>query len=172
MSKETRVKLRDHRTTTAASSEASQDNIYVIETVLESKKIGKKIHFLIKWLNFPKSEATWEPEECVPKFIQLYYEDRNNFGKPLPNPRLKRAKKAGSETYYYLAWDEDGAGGQWIHEDFFTLLGEDGEISSALHDDESCNTRKSRDKVRIFFKILFGHLYSLFFAKIQRYSCR
>ena len=148
VSKDTRMKLREHRTSTAASSDAGQDNIYVIETILSSKveKGGK--HFHVKWLNFPASEASWEPAECVPKFVQLFYEGGNNFGKPLPNPRLKRAKKAGAETYYYLCWEGEDTAGQWIHEDFFTLLGEDGEISSALHTDESCNTRKSRDKVR------------------------
>ena len=31
----------------------------------------------------------------------------------------------------------------------FKLLGEDVEIVSALEDDQSCNTRKSRDKVNI-----------------------
>ena len=138
--------MRNHRTTTAASVEASQDNVYVIESVLNSKMKDGVQNFQIKWLNFPPTESTWEPEECVPKFIQSFYADKKNLGKPLPNPKVKRSKKAGSETYHYLSWDDDKNEGQWYHEDFFTLLGEDGEISSALQTDESCNTRKSRDK--------------------------
>ena len=146
VSKTTRMSSREHRNKTAASSEASQDNIYVIETILDSKTESDVQLFHIKWLNFPHSQSTWEHEESVPKFIQLFYADRNNLGKPLPNPKLKRSKKAGSETYHYLSWDGDDSDGQWYHEDFFTLLGEDGEISSALETVESCNTRKSRDK--------------------------
>ena len=148
VSESTRTKLRDHRTATAASTEAAQDNIYVIETVLGSKVENGVQFFHIKWLTFPSSESTWEPEDGVPKFIQLYYKEKSNLGKPLPNPKLKRTKKAGSETYHYLSWEGEASAGKWIHEDFFTLLGEDGEVSSALQVDESCNTRKSRDKER------------------------
>ena len=143
VSRDTRMKLREHRESTAISSDASQDNIYVIETILNLKKKDDCDLFLVKWLNFPESEASWEPSDCVPGFIQLYYKDGSNLGKPLPNPRLKRTKKAGNETYYHLSWEGEDSGAQWIHEDFFKLLGEDGEISSSLQTDESCNTRKS-----------------------------
>ena len=63
VSESTRMKLRDHRTATAASTEASQDNIYVIETVLGSKVEDGVQFFHIKWINFPSSESTWEPEK-------------------------------------------------------------------------------------------------------------
>ena len=117
----------------------------MIESVLDCKTKDGSKYFKVKWLNFPESESTWEPETSIPKFIQLFYTEKNNLGKPLPNPKLKRSKVAGSETYHYLSWGTEGDG-QWYHEDFFTLLGEDGEISSSLQTDESCNTRKSRDK--------------------------
>ena len=147
VSKSTRNSLRDHRSSTTQSKEAPQDNIYVIETILGSQiKDGVKM-YNVKWLNFPENASTWEPEQSIPKFIQLYYQDANNFGKALPNPRLKRVKKAGSALYHYLTWDGESDAGKWVHEDFFKLLGEDGEIVSALEDDNSCNTRKSRDKV-------------------------
>ena len=149
VSKSTRVSLRDHRTNTAASTEASQDNIYVIETILGTKTQDDLRYFNVKWLNFPASESTWEPEENIPKFIQLYFNDENNFGKNLPNPKLKRVKKAGSGLYHLLSWEGE-SGGKWIHEDFFKLLGEDGEICTSLEDDNTCNTRKSRDKVSHF----------------------
>ena len=148
VSKTTRMKLRDHRTATAASTDASQDNIYVIESILGTKTHDGVQTFHVKWLNFPESEATWEPYECVPKFIQLFYQDESNFGKTLPNPKLKRSKKAGTEVYHFLTWEGEPSASQWINDDFFKLLGEDGEIFSALEEDNSCNTRKSRDKVR------------------------
>ena len=46
-----------------------------------------------------------------------------------------------------LSWEGEESAAQWVNEDFFKLLGEDGEIVSALEDTNTCNTRKSRDKV-------------------------
>ena len=147
VSKSTRHSLRDHRTASARSSEAPQDNIYVIETILSIKeKKGVKMYH-VKWLNFPVSAATWEPQESIPKFIQLYYESGTNFGQTLPNPKIKNVKKAGSAVYHLLTWENDNSVGSWVHEDFFKLLSEDGEIVSSLEEENSCNTRKSRDKV-------------------------
>jgi hypothetical protein len=65
----------------------------------------------------------------------------------LPNPKLKRVKKVGSALYHLLSWEGEDSASQWVNEDFFKLLGEDGEIVSALEDTNTCNTRKSRDKV-------------------------
>ena len=146
MTKDTRRTLRDHNTNTAQSKEASQDNIFVIETILDKEKRKGKEYLKVKWLNFPENEATWEPSESIPKFIQLYYSDPQKFGKKLPNPKLKRVKKAGSEVYHLLTWDGDDSVGEWLHDDFFKLVGDDGEIFSTSEDDKSCNTRKSRDK--------------------------
>ena len=146
VSKTTRMRLRDHRTATAESTEASQDNIYVIETILGTKTQDGVLSYNVKWLNFPAIESTWEPEECIPRFIQLFYKNPDNFGKSLPNPRLKRVKKAGSALYHLLSWDDDTSAAQWVHDDFFKLLADDGEIFSTLEDDNTCNTRKSRDK--------------------------
>ena len=141
--------LRDHNTANAKSTEAPQDNIYVIETIFDMKMKDDGKYYQVKWLNFPDSEATWEPEEAIPKFIQLYFKDESKYGKQLPNPKLKRVKKAGSEVYHLLTWEGDSSAGEWLHEDFFKLLGEDGEIFSTNEEaGQSCNTRKSRDKVR------------------------
>ena len=149
VSRDTRMTLRDHNTATAKSTEAQQDNIYVIETIFDMKMKDDGKYYQVKWLNFPDSEATWEPEEAIPKFIQLYFKDESKYGKQLPNPKLKRVKKAGSEVYHLLTWEGDSSAGEWLHEDFFKLLGEDGEIFSTNEEAvQSCNTRKSRDKVR------------------------
>ena len=47
--------------------------------------------------------------------------------------------------YHLLSWDDETSVAQWVSKDFFKLLREDGELMSMLADD-SCNTRKSRDK--------------------------
>ena len=98
------MSLREHRNKTAASSEASQDNIYVIEKILDSKTESDVQLFHIKWLNFPHSQSTWEPEESVPKFIQLFYADRSNLGKPLPNPKLRKKIPSSVICLHYLAY--------------------------------------------------------------------
>ena len=150
VTKATRKSLRDHRSTNARSNDAPQDSIYVIESILGTKDIDGIKMFQVKWLNFPSDASTWEPADSIPKFIQIYYQDENNFGKSLPNPNLRNVKKAGSALYHLLTWDGETSAGKWVHDDFFKLLGEDGEIVSALEDDNSCNTRKSRDKVFIY----------------------
>ena len=141
----TRKKLRDHRTREAESTDAPQDNVYVIESILDRRSKKGTSDFLIKWLGFPPSEATWESENSVPKFIQDFYAKESNFGKVLPNPKIKMVKKAGSAVYHLLSWDDETSVAQWVNEDFFNLLREDGELMSMVADN-SCNTRKSRDK--------------------------
>ena len=61
VSKSTRLSLRDHRMNTAASSEASQDNIYVMDS----------LHLFVKNLNFPicleiKKTHCWDLGWCLP----------------------------------------------------------------------------------------------------------
>ena len=52
------------------------------------------------------------PVKHLGKFVQLFDEGEHNFGTLLPNPRMKRAKKAGAETYYYLCWEGKDSAGQ------------------------------------------------------------
>ena len=54
--KSTRMKLRDHKTTTTESKDAPQDNIYVIESILGIKTKDNESYFNVKWLNFPETE--------------------------------------------------------------------------------------------------------------------
>ena len=86
-----------------------------------------------------------------PNLFNFIIKGATILGKSLPNPKLKNVKKAGSGIYHLLTWVGEIGAGQWVHDDFFKLLGEDGEIVSALEEDNSCNTRKSRDKVTLFF---------------------
>ena len=66
----TRQQLRKHRTDTAIYSEAEQDDVFIVESILEIKKATKKV--LVKWMGFP--DATWENEKGIPLFIREYYE--------------------------------------------------------------------------------------------------
>eukprot|EP00794_Sanderia_malayensis_P020904 gene20904-22954_t len=41
------------------------DDMYTVERILDSRKRGGKIQYLIKWSGYPSSANTWEPEENV-----------------------------------------------------------------------------------------------------------
>lgn len=147
VSETTRSTLRSHRDKTASFKDTPQDNMYVMESVLDKKEEKTGKFWKIKWLGFPMEQATWEPEANVQPWIQSYYDsDPARLGKPLPEPRIKYTKKAGDEVYYYLSWDDEPGKSQWYGESFFSLASEDGEIASLLEEDQSCNTKKTKDK--------------------------
>ena len=43
----------------------------------------------VKWVGYPESQSTWQPEANVPSFIRKYYEDENN---KLPAPTIEHSK--------------------------------------------------------------------------------
>lgn len=139
VSSRTRQQLRKYRTDTASYAEAEQDEVYIVESIMEIK--SKEV--LVKWVGFPN--PTWENENGIPKFIRNYYEKNPaKLGKVLPNPKIKHSKTIGETVIHKLSWgDEPGA--EWISEDFFKLLDDNGEITEST-ESTSCNTRKSRDK--------------------------
>ena len=139
VSSRTRQQLRKYRTDTASYAEAEQEEVYIVESIMEIK--SKEV--LVKWVGFPN--PTWENENGIPKFIRNYYEKNPaKLGKVLPNPKIKHSKTIGETVIHKLSWgDEPGA--EWISEDFFKLLDDNGEITEST-ESTSCNTRKSRDK--------------------------
>jgi Chromo (CHRromatin Organisation MOdifier) domain len=38
---------------------------YLVETILDSRKVRNKTQYLVKWKGYPIYESTWEPEENV-----------------------------------------------------------------------------------------------------------
>ena len=116
----------------------------------EVKNKGSKkrvTEFRVKWSGFPEDAATWEPEDNIPKFIQMFYkEDPTRLGMKLPNPTIKHSKTVGSAKYHFLSWGST-LGGRWLKDaEFFDLVNGDGENISLQEVDTGCNTRKSRDK--------------------------
>lgn len=143
VSDRTRQQLRGHRIDTNYSDAASDDQFYVVETILDVKIEGEHKMYKVKWLGYP--EASWEKEDRMPGFIRKYYTDKaDRLGTKLPNPRIKHTKKVGGSEIHLLSWGGD-AGDEWLHDDFFQFLSEDGEILNS-NVSVTCNTRKSRDK--------------------------
>ena len=96
VTKETRSKLRSYRKKTSSVKDIPQDNIYIIESIIDvhqkKSEDGEETYYKVKWLGFPASEASWEPESTVPKFIRDFYKDPKKVGKVLPKPKVKKTK--------------------------------------------------------------------------------
>jgi hypothetical protein len=142
VSESSKKNLRSFKNKESSSTDAKDDDFFVVEKVLEVKKENEKVHYKVKWVGFPESESTWEPEENIPGFIKKFYEDKSKIGKTLPSPTIKHTKTVGGVKHHYLKWGD--AEGDWVSDDFFKIISEDGEIFE--NHQPTCNTRKSRDK--------------------------
>lgn len=38
-----------------------QENYFIVEKILEKKKVGKKTTYLVKWEGYSEDQNTWEP---------------------------------------------------------------------------------------------------------------
>ena len=149
-----RESLKSHRKEHAHSSKAQDDQIFIIESIKDIREVEvgdegskrKLTEFKVKWSGFPDEASTWEPEQNIPKFIQVFYKEcKARLGMRLPNPTIKYSKTVGTAKYHFLSWGGK-AGGSWLKdEDFFDIVNGDGENIS-IQEVDSCNTRKSRDK--------------------------
>ena len=64
---------------------------FEVEKLLKCKTVGKAVQYLVKWAGFPKSEATWEPQDNIPYLIrQAFHLKYTNSGK---RRRKKRTGK-------------------------------------------------------------------------------
>ena len=143
VSANTRQQLRGYRADTNYSEHASGDQFYVVETIMSVKTVGEDRMFEVKWAGFP--DSTWEKEDGLPGFIKKYYSDKpERLGTKLPNPKIKHTKKVGGSDIHLLSWEGE-EGNEWLHDDFFHYLSEDGEVINS-NISVTCNTRKSRDK--------------------------
>ena len=139
----TRESLKQFRKKHSKDKSAPQDNVFSIESILNiGNKKGKRC-YLVKWSEFPVSQSTWELESTIPAFIKKYYEKKENLGKKLPNPVIKRSKKVGKNTiFHFLSWEGE-SGGTWLDENIFIQ----DEINNLVNVETSaCNTRKDVDK--------------------------
>ena len=89
------------------------------------------------------AEASWEPEDTIPKFIRDFYEDKSHFGKNLPNPVVKNSKQVGGTKYHLLSWQKESEAENWVSEDVLKIYAQNEALDSA---GKSCNTLKFRDK--------------------------
>jgi hypothetical protein len=53
---------RDER---PAPMEVEGEAEYVVESILRSKKVGRGLHYLVKWKGYGHSENTWENRDTM-----------------------------------------------------------------------------------------------------------
>jgi hypothetical protein len=126
----------------SAASKAAPTDLFVIESILDIWEEKDDKQYLVKWVGFPDTEATFEPANKVPGFIRQYYEDETKLGTKLPAPQIKHTKTVDGVKHHYLKWGTEE--GDWLSEEFFNIVNDDDEIVE--HETLTCNTRKSRDK--------------------------
>ena len=150
ITKTTRAKLSSYRAKNQASNiKLPEDSVFVVESVLNTRKLVDDVEYLVKFSGYPPSEACWEPGKNLPHFVVDFYGDKSKHGLPLPSPTITETVKVdeASEVFHHLEWKmskntnknleiEDGCTLFDLNQD---KLAED-EIKS------SCNTRKVKDK--------------------------
>ena len=40
-----------------------EEKLFIVEKILEKKKDGNRVKYLVKWDGYPFEQSTWEPEE-------------------------------------------------------------------------------------------------------------
>lgn len=47
---------------------------YIIERILEKKKVGQQTYYLVKWQDYSKSQSSWEPAKNLQSAKELIYQ--------------------------------------------------------------------------------------------------
>ena len=59
-----------------------EEETFLVEKLLKSKRINGQPHYLIKWQGYPMKEATWEPMKNIPQeLMQRFHVERTLQGK-------------------------------------------------------------------------------------------
>lgn len=67
-------KQEDSKEVQEVDEDLQEEEEYEVEKVVDKKSIGGKVHYLLKWKNYPDSENTWEAEEGLqcPELIEEF----------------------------------------------------------------------------------------------------
>lgn len=71
-----------------------EDDVYVVEKIVGSRKRNGVKQYLIKWESYPDSENTWEKEGNIfcKKLIREYEKSQKKIDKPSENEKKPRKK--------------------------------------------------------------------------------
>ena len=124
-----------------------KDQLLIIEQIDEIKSSD----YLVKWLGYGVEDRTWEPSTNIPEFIRLYYNNPDNLGKRLPEPRIQHKKVVGGEEMYLLSWEGNHQDEEWVGDRVFKLF----DLSTDVDQDAiKCNTVKHKVTYMVSLKDL------------------
>ena len=76
LSKKTLEKLREFRSNAQKQNlQLPNDSVYIIQSVIGSRKCSKGQELCVKFAGFPESVACWELCKNLPQFISEFYKD-------------------------------------------------------------------------------------------------
>ena len=76
------------------SSISSEDKVYIVEKIMDDRKIKGKVELNIKWEGYPHSDNTWEPEENIPAgIIADYYKKKKATEESAIKAKINETKK-------------------------------------------------------------------------------
>lgn len=70
---------RDQLKVISSDAEVPFEDIFYVERILDHRGTGSNRQYLVKWLNYPSSENTWEPLDhldTTESYIQNYWKAR------------------------------------------------------------------------------------------------
>ena len=78
------------------SAGGGNEEAFLIEDVVEHKRVGKRICYLVKWQGYPSGENTWEPliniQKPASRLIDNYLE-KNGLDKNVWNPKVSSSQR-------------------------------------------------------------------------------
>ena len=61
----TKNQLQNAKESTPEAIIIDNETVFRAEKILKHRKRNGKVEYLVKWLSFPKSQSTWEPERHI-----------------------------------------------------------------------------------------------------------
>ena len=75
------------------AKEITTENLYTVEKILSKRIVNGKVLYYLKWLGYPESENTWEPEENLECPSLIYDFEKQRVLKSGANSEGKECQK-------------------------------------------------------------------------------
>ena len=74
----TKNQLQNAKESTPEAIVIDNETVFSAEKILKHRKRNGKVEYLVKWLSFPKSQSTWEPEHHIldRRLIDNYFQSQ------------------------------------------------------------------------------------------------
>lgn len=142
--------------------EEEKDRLYTVEKILNKKKEGNKVKYLVKWEGYPMEDSTWEPEEnleYVQGLIDEFEHGLKDIYKQKKRGRPRKIENDNSDSDSDISRKKSNkiikyTGGQLLLDQYLNLSNANVEkdevetILSAKRNDKNCLICQVRWKIR------------------------